>query len=43
MMKGLMGFYFVIMIVCMFEHNYPKALYWFAAGTITLSILWGMR
>ncbi len=26
-----------------FERNYPKALYWLAAGLITTSVLWGMK
>jgi drug/metabolite transporter (DMT)-like permease len=37
--KCLLGVYFVIMLVYIHERNYPKALYWFAAGLITLSVL----
>lgn len=39
MMKGLLVFYAVIAAVCLYERNYPKALYWFSAGMITASVL----
>lgn len=43
MMKGLLVTYFIISVMCVVEKNYPKALYWFAAGLITFSVIWGMR
>lgn len=43
MMKCLMLAYFTIMITCIIEKNYPKAMYWASAGCITISVLWGMR
>jgi len=43
MMKCLLIFYFIICVVCMFERNFPKALYWLSAGMITFSVLWGMK
>lgn len=43
LMKCLLVFYFFISMVCLFEQNYPKALYWVSAGMITFSVLWGMK
>ena len=43
MMRCLVGVYLCIMTTCLFEHNWPKALYWFSACMITVSVLWGMR
>ena len=43
MMKGLLVIYFLISAVCIYERNYPRALYWTSAGMITLSVLWGMK
>ena len=43
MMKCLLVFYFIISVVCLFERNYPRALYWVSAGMITFSVLWGMK
>ena len=43
LMKSLLVVYFIISVVCIFERNYPKALYWTSAGMITLSVLWGMK
>ena len=43
MMQSLLGYYIIIGVVCIFEKNYPKALYWFSAGLLTVSILWGMK
>lgn len=40
---GLLGIYLIIMVVCMFEKNYARALYWFGASILQISILWGMR
>lgn len=42
-MKCLLVVYFVICVACLFEKNWPKALYWFSAAMITTSVLWGMR
>ena len=43
MMKCLIVAYCSIMIACLFEKNYPKALYWASACMITVSVLWGMK
>jgi len=43
LMKCLIGAYITIMITCLIEKNYPRALYWFSAGLITTSVLWGMK
>jgi|GEM_PF-1704732 len=43
LMKCLLVVYVIIGVVCLAEHNYPKALYWASAGMITLSVLWGMK
>ena len=43
MMKMLLVTYFVISVVCLYERNYPRALYWVSAGMITFSVLWGMK
>jgi len=42
-MRILFIVYFCISIICLLEHNYPKALYWCSAGFITFSVLWGMK
>ena len=43
LMKILVVGYIIISAVCLFEHNYARALYWVSAGGITFSILWGMK
>lgn len=43
MMRCLIVFYITIMITCLIEKNYPKALYWLSAAMITTSVLWGMK
>lgn len=43
MMRGLLGIYFVIMIVAIYEQKWFVALYWFAAGLLMISILGGMK
>ena len=43
LMKCLIRAYITIMITCLVEKNYPRALYWFSAGLITTSVLWGMK
>lgn len=42
-MKAFLVQYFICAVVCVFEKNYPRAFYWFSAGLLTISILWGMR
>lgn len=39
MMKALLVVYVLLAVVCGYEGNYPKALYWFSAGLITVSVL----
>lgn len=43
LMQFLVIVYAIIFIVCLFEKNYPKALYWASACCITVSVLWGMK
>lgn len=43
LMKVLFVVYIGICVVCCFEHNYPRALYWISAAFLTFSILWGMK
>lgn len=43
LMRGLLVCYLIICGTCLFERNFPKALYWFAAALITSSVLWGMK
>lgn len=42
-MKLLFIIYIFVSIVCVFEKNYPRALYWISAAFLTFSILWGMK
>ena len=35
--------YIIIMAACLWEHNYPKTLYWFGAAILQVSILWGFK
>jgi len=41
--KLLLGIYIIISIVCLYEKNYAKFLYWVGASIINLSILWGFK
>jgi len=41
-MKILIVVYFCIFVMCVFEKNYPRALYWASAAMLTVSIIWGM-
>lgn len=43
LIKILLVEYIVILFVCIFEHNYYKALYWFGASILQVSILLGMK
>jgi len=43
LMKLLLAEYIVIALVYCWESNYPKALYWFSAGLLNISLLWGMK
>jgi len=40
LMVFLVCFYAVVACVFVYEGNYPKALYWVGACTITYSVLW---
>ena len=42
LIKILLVVYVCISFVCLYENNYPQALYWTSAGLISLSVLWGM-
>lgn len=43
LMLGLIAEYVVIAMVAAYEQNWPRVLYWVAAGLITSSVLWGMK
>ena len=43
LIKCLLFAYIVIMGVCLKEHNWAKALYWFGASILQVSILWGFK
>ena len=43
LIMALLVAYVVIMVVCVFERNWPRVLYWFGACVLQVSILWGMR
>ncbi len=40
LMLGLLGIYAVICCTFLYEGNWPKAMYWFGALTITSSVVW---
>ena len=35
--------YIIIALVCVYEKNFPRVLYWIGAFALNFSILWGMR
>ncbi len=35
--------YGVILVVCLWEKNLPRALYWLGASILQISILWGFK
>ena len=43
LIKLLLVEYAGIMAACLFEKNYPKALYWLGASILQVSILWGFK
>ncbi len=43
LIKLLLVEYIVIMGVCVYEKNFPKALYWLSASGLQLAILWGFK
>jgi len=34
--------YFIVMVIALWEKNYPLALYWLGAVIINGGVLWGM-
>ena len=40
---ALIAQYLVIAIVCLFEHNWARVLYYVSAASISVAVLWGMR
>jgi len=40
LMKGLLGFYCVLVAVFTWEGDWPRASYWLGAAIITGSVLW---
>ena len=43
LMLFLLFIYVVIMLYCIKERNWAKALYWFAACLLLISVLWGFK
>ena len=43
LIKFLLVQYIVIAMVCVYEHNWARVLYWIGAGILNYSILLGMR
>lgn len=43
LIKLLLIEYLIIFIVCLFEKNYAKALYWLSASGLQVAVLKGMR
>lgn len=41
--KILLIEYVIIMVVCIFERNWPKSLYFGGACILQVSVLWGMK
>ena len=42
MMLVLIAQYAVICVLALCEGNHPRAMYFFSAGLISVSVLWGM-
>ncbi len=42
MVKFLIIQYVVILLVCLWENNWPKSLYWLGAAILNIGLLWGM-
>lgn len=40
-MYSFLGQYFICAVICLAEKNWPRALYWFSAGLLTIAVLWG--
>ena len=43
LIKILLFEYMVVMIVCVFEKNWMRTMYWFGATLLQASILYGMK
>lgn len=43
LMKILLCEYGIIMVVCMIEQNWNRALYWIGACILQVAVIWGMR
>lgn len=42
LMKFLVIFYVGILVVCLWEREWPKAMYWLGAAILNVAIIWGM-
>lgn len=42
LIKALLLSYIIIMIVCLYEKNLPKAMYWLGASILQISIYYGV-
>jgi len=43
LIKLLLVQYAIITVVCVYECNWPRVIYWVGAGLIQVGILWGMK
>jgi len=43
LIKSLLIQYFIIALVCVYEKNWAKVLYWIGASMLQVAILWGMK
>ncbi len=43
LMKVLVGFYVVILIACIWERNWWRAMYWTGAAMLNIAIIGGMK
>ena len=43
LMKGLVVFYIILILVYLWERQWPKAMYWLGAAILNIGILWGMN
>lgn len=43
LIKILLVEYIIVAIVCAYERNWPKVLYWISASGLQIAILFGMK
>ncbi len=43
LMKWLILQYILVFLFCLYERQWPRALYWLGAAILNVAILWGMK